>query len=188
MCLTHSEAKQTGTLEFGAKKDLLQGQLKQQVACAQNSWTPKWFWGQGVIDKIWSEDCLLCDFLLSDWWWGNRAVALESYAQLEVAILLLDGSLSSSRRTQRYCYIHIPWWGASSCFNRCTIISWLLPLCFCFLSLPWLAAVWIGWKLRPFSYKPEKGDTKRLWDPGGPHRVPLDFKAFKSPEDHLRES
>ena len=146
MCLTHSEAKQTGTLEFGAKKDLLQGQLKQQVACAQNSWTPKWFWGQGVIDKIWSEDCLLCDFLLSDWWWGNRAVALESYAQLEVAILLLDGSLSSSRRTQRYCYIHIPWRGTKILLQSLHYCFLIVPLLF----LPFLTSLMSNCLNQPF--------------------------------------
>ena len=32
MCLTHSEAKQTETLEFGAEKGLLQGQARRWVA------------------------------------------------------------------------------------------------------------------------------------------------------------
>lgn len=34
LCLTCSEAKQTGTSELGAEKDLLQGRARRQVACS----------------------------------------------------------------------------------------------------------------------------------------------------------
>ena len=42
-CLTHSEAKQTKTSEFGAEKGLLQGTNRGEWAAhAQKSWTPLW--------------------------------------------------------------------------------------------------------------------------------------------------
>ena len=37
VCLTHSEAKQTETLAFGAEKGLLQGHARRRVARAQKT-------------------------------------------------------------------------------------------------------------------------------------------------------
>ena len=39
MCLTHCEAKQAKTLQFGEKKGLLQGHVRRKLACAQQAWT-----------------------------------------------------------------------------------------------------------------------------------------------------
>ena len=37
MCLTHSEAKQAETLQFGEEKGLLQGHVRRKLACAQQA-------------------------------------------------------------------------------------------------------------------------------------------------------
>ena len=93
--------------------------------------------GEVFTGKIWDESCRVCDFLLIGWWWGNRAAFQESCAQPEVTILHLGGGLSSCRRTQR-CWEVYSFWR-----NLDTIVSWLLLLCFCIPSHPWLATVWI---------------------------------------------
>ena len=62
--------------------------------------------GHVFIGKIWGEGYRVCDFLLIVWCWGNWAVFQESCAQAEVTILHLGWGLSSSRRTQRYCYVY----------------------------------------------------------------------------------
>ena len=113
----------------------------------------------------------LCTFLLIVWWWGNQAVFQESCAQPEVTVLHLGRDLSSCRRTQRYFVMYIPWGGTRTLPHGCTIVSWLLLLCFCVPSLPWKATVWIcplelregqgGW-MKPISYKLETGDPERI--------------------------
>ena len=95
MCPTHSETKQTRTLEFEAEKGLLQDQAKRM---------------SGLCPKIWAGGCRLCDFLLICWWWGNRAIFQESCVQSEVTVPHVEEGLRalllSCRRAQRYCYVH----------------------------------------------------------------------------------
>ena len=64
------------------------------------------FQGEVFIGKIWGKGCRVCDFLWIGWWWGNRAVLQESWAQAEVTTPHLGGGLSSCRRTQRYCSVY----------------------------------------------------------------------------------
>ena len=62
---------------------------------------------QGVsTGKMWDEGFRVCGFLLTRWWWNNRAVFQESCAQPEVTILHLSRSFSSYRRTKIYCYVY----------------------------------------------------------------------------------
>ena len=111
------------------------------------------------------------------WLWGNREVLQESCAQLEVTVLRLGGSLSSSRRTQiYYVLIHSFSRNQDPALIAALLFSWLLFLCFCIPLLPWLATVWIcplglreglgGWSLFPINKK--WGTQKGL----GPRRAP----------------
>ena len=114
-----------------------------------------WRRGQGLLYLP-----LRAGFLLIGWWWGTGS-APASCAQLQVAILCRGGSLSSCRKRQRYCTI------CSSRRNQdpallLHIISWLLLLCLCILTLFWLLTVWIcplelregqGGLMRSLSYK-----------------------------------
>ena len=46
MCLTHSEAKQTKTLQFGPEKGLLQGHAKRMDGLCSNTLNSPMFWGE----------------------------------------------------------------------------------------------------------------------------------------------
>ena len=80
--------------------------------------------------------------------WCSRNLVLS--LKLSSSILHLGG-LSSFRTTQRcricvYIYInlYIPWGGTRVLLYCCKkLVSWLLLLYFCILSLFWLATVWI---------------------------------------------
>ena len=60
----------------------------------------QWFWGKSFYSKMWSEGCRVCDFLLIDWWLGNRGIFQKFCAQPEITILHPRGGLSSCRRTK----------------------------------------------------------------------------------------
>ena len=143
------------------------------------------FQGRVFIGKTWSEGCRVCAFLLIGWWWGNKAVFQESYAQPlsyhpspppspvgalfpseELKGILLCVSLEEDQDPApqlHYCFLTA------------------LPL---FLhSLAFLISDWLNLSFgiqgrsgrqKPFSYK-ENGDTERLLYPGGPCRVLLHF-------------
>ena len=69
MCLTHSEAKQTEILDFGAEKGLLQGSSKENgQLMLKNLKLPDGLGGKVFKGKIWGEGCRVCDFLLIGWW------------------------------------------------------------------------------------------------------------------------
>ena len=69
VCLMHSEAKQTKRSEFGAVKDLLQGQARRMGdSCSKTPKLPDGFQGEVFIGKIWGEGYRVCDFLLIGWW------------------------------------------------------------------------------------------------------------------------
>ena len=139
------------------------------------------FWGRVLKAKFGCKGSRVSDFLLIGWWWGNRAVLQESCAQPGVTILPLGGGLSSCR-TQRCIVMYIPWEGTRILLYRGTTVSWLLLLCFCIPSLPWLATVWIcPLELReglggcsPFPTNKKRGLGKDLYH-GEPHRVLLGF-------------
>ena len=46
------------------------------------------------------------------------------------------------RRAQRYCYVYLLRQN-QDLPQDCTIVSWLLLLCLCIPSLPWLATIWV---------------------------------------------
>ena len=115
-------------------------------------------------------------FFLIGWCWGNRAVLQESCVQSEVTILHLNGS------SKALLCIFL-WVGTRTLPQGCTTI-WLLLLCFCIPSLPWLATVWVyplelregqgGW-MKPGNYDcdnflskwgiglPQLGEQTRNW-------------------------
>ena len=194
-CAQHTASPNIKTSEFGTENGLLEGQARRMGgSCQKKQKKPKpelpdSFLGKVFIGKIWSEGCRVYGFLLIDWWWDYREMLQESCTQPEVAILHLGGGLSFCR-TQRYYYIYSlrrnqdPAPGPQGC----TIASWLLLLCFCILSFPRLATVWIcslklreglgGW-MKLTSYKPEIVDTEKLctWEL---QRVLLSFKSHRS--------
>ena len=68
MCPMQSGAKQT-EVGFEAEEVLLQGSSKE------NRWFmlkrlvfPDGFWGRVFKGNIWSDGCMMYDFLLIDWW------------------------------------------------------------------------------------------------------------------------
>ena len=83
-----------------------------------------------------------------------------------------------------------PWGGARILPYGCTILPWLLFLCFCIPSLPWLATAWLNlligtqgllWRLDE-AYNQEMGDRKTFmpgvsWDPSQYHYWIL-FEVF----------
>ena len=74
VCLPHSKARQIKTSEFAAEKDLLQGQARRIGDSCSKTLNSLMFREEVFIGKIWDERGRVCDFLLIDWWWGNRAV------------------------------------------------------------------------------------------------------------------
>ena len=74
ICPTHREAKQTEMVMFWVEKDLLQGQAKRIGDSCSKTLNSLMFREEVFIGKIWDERGRVCDFLLIDWWWGNRAV------------------------------------------------------------------------------------------------------------------
>ena len=113
----------------------------------------------------------VCDFLLIGWWWGNRVMlSLKLPSSTSVGALVPTEELKG-------IVMCIPSGGTRILPQGCTIVSWLLLLCFCIPPLPWLATVWIcplelregpgGW-MKPISYKQEMGDMERLLCPRAP--------------------
>ena len=112
------------------------GRVKQGewVACAQKPQLPNGPEGEASMVKIWDGDYRVCDFLLIHWWWDNRVVLQESYAQPEVTSLTRVEALVSVEELKNMLCISIflkeeP----RSCFNGYTIVS--APLCFYIPSL-----------------------------------------------------
>ena len=64
MCLTPSEAKQTKTLEFGADKDPLQGQARNNRPVLKRPKLPDVFQRRNFKGNIWGEGCRVHNFLL----------------------------------------------------------------------------------------------------------------------------
>ena len=64
LCLTHSEAKQTETLEFGAEQGLLQGQARRMGGLHSKDLNSPIIFREEFISKIWGEGCRVCAFLL----------------------------------------------------------------------------------------------------------------------------
>lgn len=66
VCLTHNEAKQTKTSEFGAEKGLLSGQARKVDGSGSKPLnSPVMFLRKAFVGKIWGESCRVCRFL--DW-------------------------------------------------------------------------------------------------------------------------
>lgn len=74
VCLLHSKGQTNKTSEFAAEKDVLQGQQGEWVTHASKTLNSLMFREEVFIGKIWDERGKVCDSLLIDWWWGNRAV------------------------------------------------------------------------------------------------------------------
>ena len=63
----HSEKKPIETLEFGAKKSLLQGQAERMDGLCSKKEIDHWFSKRSLIGKIRDEGYRMCDFLLFCW-------------------------------------------------------------------------------------------------------------------------
>ena len=175
VCPTHSEAKQTITLAFGAEKGLLQDQARRMGGQCSKALSSLMIWGEDFIGKIWGEGCRVCDFFLIGWWWDDRTVFQVSCAQPEFTIFYLGRGLSSCRRTQRYYYTL--WEETRTLLQGCTIVYWLflpfflhpLPsLISNYLNLPWEVKE-AKWSLFPTNKKwgTQKGLVSRI-GPQGP--------------------
>ena len=136
MCLTQSG--QTNLTQSGQsleqRKVYCRAKQGECVACAQT--TPWWFSGKFLKAKYWMRvaGCVTFFRLVGGEFTGrcSRNLVLS----LKLTLLYLGGSLSSCRRTQRYIVIYILWGGTKALLYRCTIVYWLLFLCFCIPSPP----------------------------------------------------
>ena len=143
MCLqtVRPNKPKCGSLE--QRKGYCKAKQGEWVAYAQNPWTPWWFGGS------WGEGCRMYGFPLIGRWWRNSVVLQKSCSQPELTIFHLGGDLSSCRRTQRYSYIYSLSGNQDAALKSCTIVSWLLLLCFCILWVSWWATVWTcTWEVR----------------------------------------
>ena len=105
-CLKHSETKQVKCQHLEQRNVTVRPSKENWRLMLKIPWT-LWCFSQSFHRQSLGQRATgVCDFLLIGWWWGNKAVFQESCAQLEVTIHHLDGGLSSSRRTQRYCYAY----------------------------------------------------------------------------------
>ena len=102
---THSETRQT-KMSVWSQKVYYRAKWREQVLLLKKTWPLWWFLGKSFCRKNLGWGFQVCDLLLICWWSSNRMVLQESCTQPEVTILHLSGGLSSSRRTQRYCYIY----------------------------------------------------------------------------------
>ena len=78
----------------------------------------------------WSDLIRMHDFLLTGWWWVNRAMFRESCAQSEVnrPPPCEEGGVLQNNAEKSFVYSLGRNWGLA---HGCTLASWLLLLCFC---------------------------------------------------------
>ena len=144
-CLTHSEAKQTETSEFGAEKDLLQGSSKNGQLLLKKPKIPDGFQGRVFIGNIWGRKTAGCVTFLWSVVRKRGQISIISHltpTSLGVQVLVPSlklpsstwvGSLSSSRRTQRYIVTYTPSGGtrtllcAALLFPECAFVSAFPP-------------------------------------------------------------
>ena len=140
MCLTHSEAKQTKTLQFGPEKGLLQGHAKRMDGLCSKTLNSPMFWGE----RFWkarfvvkAAGCVNCFWLVGVEVTGGCSRKLVISLKLSSSTWL-EALVQADQLRDTITYI--PWEGTKMLPQGSTIVSWFL-LCFCILSLPWFTSV-----------------------------------------------
>ena len=127
-------------LRFWSRERLIAGPSKEsRWLMLRKPELPDGFQRSVFMGKIWGEGCRVCDFL-PDW----LVVLTGQCSRNPVFSLKLLSSTWVPAEELTDTIMYIPWGGTSILFyNCCTIVSWLLLLCFCISLLLWLETVWI---------------------------------------------
>ena len=136
----HNDVKQMKTSIWSRERFFCRTKQGEWMAYSQPSKFPNDFQGKVFMHKIWSEGCRVCDFLLIDWWWGNRVVFQESVFRLK----LLSSTWARTLVPIQYpmgIVMYILWGRTRTLPQICTTFSWLLFSWLCISSLPWLAVI-----------------------------------------------
>ena len=186
LCARTVEAKQTETLEFGIEKGLLQGHPSKENGwlMPKKPWTPQWFGGESFYRPNLGRE-LQGVWLLISWWWGERTVHQEPWAQPEVTILHLGGGPQFLHKNSKLslCVSLQEEPGPAPRLHYCLLTSSPLSLhplpslisnC---LNLPF-GTPGRSWRLNEayFLQTRNEGHGKDLY-PGGAHRVLLGFNS-----------
>ena len=97
-----------------------------------------------LMGRIWGESSRVWDFFRLI---GGKVTG-QSFRNLMVSLKLpsftwVGPLVSAELKYMHQIIMYIPSEATSTLFYCWTIVSWLLFLCFCIPSLPWLATVWI---------------------------------------------
>ena len=171
VCPTHSEAKQTKTLELGAEKGLLQGQARRIGVLCSKTLNSLMVFREKLLKAKFGVRAAGC---VTFFWLAGGEVT--GWCSRNLVFTVFSLKLPSSTRVGPLVpteelkdnIMYIPSGGTRTLPQGC---NWLLLLSFCISSLPWLATVWIcrlecrkgqgGW-MKLIFYRQETGDMDRI--------------------------